>query len=249
MNLRRLAIALLLGLISASAEAQQTYVAPPVGIGCAYNSALPTLATGFAGWAQCDSSGRLIINPSNTSGSPLYVQPGTGSTWAATQSGIWQVTPTTPAGSVMTLTSTTTAYTAGHLVANSGAAGSIANPSFAMPSLGGAIPRIRLISSDTGTGWQSAVVQADLWDASPTWTNGDHGAWKPATGSTHHLAQFTCAFPSAVWGDGLGTECIINQGNYLSTVATTIYWSVEVLTPSGNAVTASQTLTLKAELN
>ena len=149
----------------------------------------------------------------------------------------------------MNLTSTTTAYTAGQLVANNGTAGSITNPSFAMPALGGAIPRLRLYSDDTGTGWQGATVQIDLWSSSPTWANGDHAAWKPATGTAAHLASYSCTFPSAVWGDGLATECTINQGNYASVIATTIYWSVEVTAASGNVVTASQHLNLRPELN
>jgi len=33
---------------------------PPNGIACAFNTSPPTLTTGQAGWAQCDSSGRLI---------------------------------------------------------------------------------------------------------------------------------------------------------------------------------------------
>ena len=169
--------------------------------------------------------------------------------FGATQSGTWAVTPTVPAASTMNLTSTTTAYTANQLVANSGTAGSITNPSFSVPTAGGAIPRLRLYSDDIGTGWQGATVQVDLWSSSPTWTNGDHAAWKPATGTAAHLASYSCTFPSAVWGDGLATECSINQGNYASVIATTIYWSVEVTAASGNAVTASQHLNLRPELN
>jgi hypothetical protein len=183
-------------------------------------------------------------------GSPFQAGGSIGnSTFGATEFGTWAVTPTVPAASTMTLTSTTTAYTAGQLVANNGTAGSITNPSFSMPSAGGAIPRLRLYSDDTGTGWQGATVQVDLWSSSPTWANGDHGTWKPATGTAAHLASYSCTFPSAVWGDGLATECSINQGNYASVIATTIYWSVEVTTASGNAVTASQHLNLRPELN
>ena len=183
-------------------------------------------------------------------GSPFQSGGNIGNTaFGATQSGTWAVTPTIPAASTMNLTSTTTAYTANQLVANNGTAGSIINPSFAVPTAGGAIPRLRLYSDDIGTGWQGATVQVDLWSSSPTWTNGDHAAWKPATGTAAHLASYSCTFPSAVWGDGLATECSINQGNYASVIATTIYWSVEVTAASGNAVTASQHLNLRPELN
>ena len=119
-----------------------------------------------------------------------------------------------------------------------------------MPALGGAIPSLRLYSNDTtSTAWANASVQIDLWDTAPTWTNGDHGTWLPATGTGHHLAAFTCVFPSAVWGDGIETNCSINVGNYLSTVATTIYWSAEALGGSGVLSASAATLTLKAEVN
>ena len=61
----------LLGLFLASvlapiaAPAQQSSQAsstPPGGIACAYNSVLPSITTGFAGWVQCDSTGHLLIS-------------------------------------------------------------------------------------------------------------------------------------------------------------------------------------------
>lgn len=79
-NLRALALALLgLLFIPTLAPAQQTYVAPPVGLGCAYNSVLPTLSTGFAGWVQCDSAGRLLIDSAGT-GTSTVQGPGTAGT-------------------------------------------------------------------------------------------------------------------------------------------------------------------------
>ena len=167
-----------------------------------------------------------------------------------TQSGVWQVTPTVTTASVLTRPASATAYTAGQLIASSATAGSIVNPSFSMPTLGGAIPRLRLSSNDTtSTAWASASIQIDLWSSAPTWTNGDHGTWLPATGSAAHLASYTCTFPSAVWGDGLATECTINQGNYASIVATTVYWSAQALGGSGVLSASTATLTLNAELH
>jgi hypothetical protein len=140
----------------------------------------------------------------------------------AAQSGVWQVTPTLTAVSTLALTSST---------------------------LGGAIERLRLQSTDpTSTAWAGASVQIDLWSAPPTWTNGDHAAWLPATGSASHIASFTGMFPSAVWGDGLATECTLTQGNYASVTATTVYWSVQALGGSG-ALGGSKALKLIAELN
>ena len=94
----------------------------------------------------------------------------------------------------------------------------------------------------------SILVQVDLWNAAPTWTNGDHAAWLPATGSASHIASFSCTFPSAVWGDGLATECVPIQGNYASLTSTTVYWSVELTSGSG-VLTASKAIKLIAELN
>lgn len=176
---------------------------------------------------------------------------GGGGGGAATQSGVWQVTPTLTTVSTLSLTSTTTAYTAGQLVASSATAGSIVNPSFTMPTLGGAIPRLRVQTTDTtSTAWASASIQIDLWSAAPTWTNGDHGTWLPATGSASHIASYSCSFPSAVWGDGLAAECTINQGSYASVkeASTTIYWSVQTASGSG-VLGASKAIKLIAELN
>ena len=76
-------------------------------------------------------------------------------------------------------------YTAGQLIANNATAGSITVPSFAIATSAGAaaIPRLRLSVNDTtSTSWGTVQIQVDLWSAAPTWTNGDHAAWLPATG-------------------------------------------------------------------
>jgi hypothetical protein len=158
---------------------------------------------------------------------------------------------TTNPSSTLTLTSTTTAYTAGQLVANNATAGSITTPSFTILNQGAAIGRLRLISNDTtSTAWVNAQLQVDLWTATPTWTNGDRGTWLPATGSASHLAIFTCvAFPGTVWGDGLATECAPATGSYaIPKLATgsTIFWSLKVLV-GGGTTGASKTLTLIPE--
>ena len=85
-------------------------------------------------------------------------------------------------------------------------------------------------------------------DAGADLENGDHAAWLPATGSAHHLAAYSCAFPAAVWGDGIATECTPNQGSYASIVATTVYRSAEATSGSG-VLGGSNHLNLKVELN
>jgi hypothetical protein len=54
----------LLGL--APALAQQITNPTQVGDACAYNSTLPTVATGNYGLLQCDSSGRMIVSPTTS---------------------------------------------------------------------------------------------------------------------------------------------------------------------------------------
>jgi hypothetical protein len=167
---------------------------------------------------------------------------------AATISG----TATNPTTGAYTLTSTTTAYTAGQLIANNGAAGSVTNPSFSIANSAGgaAIPRLRLISNDTtSTAWAAQTVQVDLWSAAPTWTNGDRAAWLPATGSASHLGSYNCTFPTPVWGDGLTAECAPQVGVFSLPVlasGSTVYASYKAITGSG-VTGVSKTLTLIAE--
>lgn len=155
--------------------------------------------------------------------------------------------------STLTLTSSTTAYTAGQLIANNATAGSVVVPSFAIVnSAGGAIiSRLRLSSNDTtSTAWAGFTIQIDLWIAAPTFTNGDRGTWLPATGAASHLATFSCAFPTPVWGDGLGTECAPSTGNAATLKlgsGTSVFWTAKAI--GGSGVTgASKTLTITAEL-
>ena len=219
--------------------------------------ALALLSTAALAATWFDSSGTIIsgfvlhfLNGSNiaTPVSAANPLPTTGG-GAVTQSGVWQVTPKLTTVSTLSLTATTTAYTTGQFVANNATAGSVTNPSFTMPALGGVIPRLRVQTTDTtSTAWASASIQIDLWSAAPTWTNGDHAAWLPATGSASHIASYSCIFPTAVWGDGLATECTINQGNYASAITTTIYWSVKANSGSG-ILGASKAINLIAELN
>lgn len=164
---------------------------------------------------------------------------------AAAQSGIWQVTPSTST-STLTLPATTTAYGTATLIANSATAGSVVNPSFAMPTLGGAVPRVRLSTNDaTSTAWGGQTVRVDLWSASPTWTNGDRGAWSPATGTGAHIASYSCTI-SAEYGDGAFSECASSVGNFALVAGGTVYWSLQAV--SGSGVTgASKVFTLVVE--
>lgn len=153
--------------------------------------------------------------------------------------------------STLTMTSATTAYTAGQLIASNATAGSVVVPSFAIAnSAGGAIlPRLRLSVNDaTGTAWGAAGIQVDLWSAAPTWTNGDRAAWSPATGAATHLGAYTCTM-SAEFGDGAFTECSPTVGNAAMpklASGTSVFWSLKATTGSG-VTGASKVWTLTAE--
>lgn len=152
--------------------------------------------------------------------------------------------------STLTLPSTTTAYSAGNLIANSATAGSVVVPSFTIQSPGSAlIPRLRLSTNDaTSTAWGAVSIQVDLWSAAPTFTNGDRGAWSPATGTASHLGAYSCTM-SAEYGDGAYAECAPAVGNVSAwklANGTTVYWTLQAVGASG-VTGASKVFTLTAE--
>lgn len=61
-----LAVAILASGAWVKANAQTVVTPTQVGIACAYNSSLPTLATGNYGLVQCDTNGRLILGASTS---------------------------------------------------------------------------------------------------------------------------------------------------------------------------------------
>jgi hypothetical protein len=202
-----------------------------------FNSAPTTIGSGNVSPLQMDSAGNLLVN----------LKAGAGASVTAASSGA--ITNPT---STLTLPSTTAAYTAGQLIANSATAGSVVNPSFAIAnSAGGAmVSRLRLTTNDTtSTAWGAQTIRVDLWSTTPTWTNGDRGAWSPATQTAAHLGSFTCTV-SAEYGDGAFSECAPAVGNaaviHLAS-GTSVFWSLQAV--SGSGVTgASKVFTLTAEL-
>lgn len=161
--------------------------------------------------------------------------------------------------STITLTSRTTARSAGTLMANNATAASITNQLFKIAKgyQGAFIPRLRLSINDaTSTAWNGQTIQIDLWSCAPTWTNADAGTWLPATGSACHLGAFTCVMPSAEWGDGIATECSPNVSNFaMPNIADNvlevppragIYWSLQAVTGSG-VTGASAVVTMTPE--
>jgi len=181
-------------------------------------------------------------------GSPFQAGGSIGNTSFAATSSAALTNPT----STLSLTSTTTAYAAGQLIANNATAASVTVPNFAIANSGGGaiIPRLRLSTNDTtSTAWGGVSIQVDLWSAAPTWTNGDRGSWSPATGTGSHLGSYSCTM-SAEYGDGAFAECAANVGSAsLPKLAsgTAIYWSLEAVSASG-VTGASKTFTLTAEV-
>lgn len=153
--------------------------------------------------------------------------------------------------STLTLTSATTAYTAGQLIANNATAGSITVPSFAIAnSAGGAlISRLRLTTNDnTTTAWPNVVVQVDLWLAAPTFSTGDRTTWTIATGTANHFGSFSCAM-SPEYGDGAYAECAPTVGSVVTpklASGTSVFWTLKAVGASG-VTGASKVFTLTAE--
>ncbi len=157
---------------------------------------------------------------------------------------------TNPA-STLTLTATTTAYSAGQLIANNATGASVTVPSFTIANNGGAawLQRLRLVSNDTtSTAWPSVIVYVDLWSAAPTFTNGDRTAYSP-TGAANWLATFVCTFSATIYADGIPATCVPlgGQGMLIKLSGQTLYWTAYAFTASG-VTGASKTLTLTPEL-
>lgn len=182
-----------------------------------------------------------------TLGSPFQAGGSIGNTSFASPASPTITGPT----STLTLPATTTAYTANQLIANSATAGSVVVPSFAIAnSAGGAIiTGLRLSTNDsTSTAWGTQTIQVDLWLAAPTFTNGDRGAFSPATGTANHLRTFSCTM-SAEYGDGTYAECAPVVGNFSMpklASGTSVFWTLSAVTGSG-VTGASKVWTITAE--
>lgn len=167
---------------------------------------------------------------------------------AAAQVSLFATNPT----STLTLPATTTAYSAGWLIANSATAGAVVTPSFTIANIAGAVQiyRVRLTTNDpTSTSWGTQTIRVDLWSAAPVWLFGDRGVWSVTTGSATHLAAFSCIM-SAMQGDGAYAECAPTAGNSAIVrlaSGSTIFWSLNAITGSG-VTGANKAFTLTVEL-
>jgi hypothetical protein len=151
--------------------------------------------------------------------------------------------------SILTRPANTTAYASGQLIADNVTAGSIGSHSFAIStSAGGAIiPRLRLRTNAT-SGWGGVNVSINLWSAAPTYTNGDGGAYAPATGGASWLTNFLVS-AMVQFGDGAvgaGSPTIANEMMIKLASGTAIFWDLQIL--SAAIPTSGQTFTLTAEI-
>jgi hypothetical protein len=137
----------------------------------------------------------------------------------------------------------TTAYDAGDLVATSTTAGSVAPPSFSIDQPDGyvAIPRM-VLRTDATSGWGNVTVTVTLWSDEPTYTNGDGGAYVPATGAAAFLGQYSGTFVQ--FGDGAVAVLTPLQGSAPVAHANgqAVYWDVQI--NSVATPTSGQTFTL-----
>lgn len=153
--------------------------------------------------------------------------------------------------STLTLPNSTSARSAGTLIANSATAAQVVPSQFSIQDTGtnAIIPRVDLsINDPTSTAWGGVTIYIDLWLVSPTFNNGDGGAFSVKTGSSSHLGTLSCTM-SAVQSDGVYAECAPLVNNLISNlpVNVPIFWTAQANTASG--VTAgTKTLTLRVEL-
>jgi hypothetical protein len=148
--------------------------------------------------------------------------------------------------STLTRPANTTAYAANQLIASSTTAASIVVPSLATLTGAGILPRLRL-RTNAGNGWGGVNLSINLWSAAPTYTNGDGGAYAPATGSAAWLANFLVSSLQQ-FGDGaIGSGGLTSANEMAIRLASgTLFWDLQIL--SAATPGSGQTFTLTAEL-
>tara|TARA_R110000751_G_C13632051_1_gene465952 strand:+ start:206 stop:700 length:495 start_codon:yes stop_codon:yes gene_type:complete len=153
--------------------------------------------------------------------------------------------------STLTRLANTTAYAVGDLVADHATAGSVTVPTLAVGKVGGRhyyIPRIRL-TTDKTSGMGAINFTLRIWSSTPTYTNGDNGAWAVATNGNALLEEYTNnGFVQSADGAVAIFTPKVGEGVsfYLAGTQTTIAWDLEIessLTPA-----SAQVLTAIAEV-
>ena len=149
---------------------------------------------------------------------------------------------TTPAG--------TTPYGANQLIANSATAGSVTPLSFTVCRVNGGtfqIDRVRVHTPDTGAAGQT--VKVEFYQTSPTFTNGDHGAWLTTESGYmgEALVVFNYTFSDQYKGIGVPLGGILKGS--CAGGSSTIYAAIQAgtaITPQGAKL---WTVTIEATAN
>jgi hypothetical protein len=154
--------------------------------------------------------------------------------------------------SVLSRPANTTAYAANELVASSTSAGSVVTPSFAaLAAAGGSgtLRRAKLLTNAT-TGLNNVAFHIDLWSSAPTFTNGDGGAYAPASGSASWLGSMTVTGMTQL-GDGAVGAAVSDVGSDISFVLAStpnIFWSLECISSGGFTPLSGQQFTFIPEI-
>lgn len=155
---------------------------------------------------------------------------------------------------VLTRPNNATAYINGNLIASNTVAASVVVPSVSVARVGGGsflIRRVRLTTTAT-TGWNGATFRLSLWSAAPTYTNGDGGAYVPATGASSYLGSFDLTmiqFGDGATGIGIPTQTL-GQGSEAGIQLASgqiVYWDLQYTGGSSLTPIANQTFTLTPE--
>jgi len=207
--------------------------------------------------ASVTTAGSYIVAPLNPVSQSASSGSGTGATWnlsyttAANVIGGVALGPVTTAPSAqIALTSVTTAYTAGWVIANSATAASVTIPYFAVNVANSTvgIPYGRLVSDDPlSTAWATQTVQVDLWNTAPVYAtaHADRATFSLTSGAQTHEATFTCLFGAIQTDGAVSAECTPNSGaTYFPTADASAHLYVTMIASTGSGVvTASKHLT------
>jgi hypothetical protein len=152
----------------------------------------------------------------------------------------------------------TSAYAQNDLIASNVTAGSIVVPSFTIPRDDASIIEIirGTLYTNLTTGFTTFQGHIDLWDAAPTFTNGDNGAYAVATGAAHWIGHLTTQVSSAyqAGADGAALSAVVGEANtddytrehqyFARSIGGKIYWSMREIDSTGFTPISGQTFTL-----
>jgi len=156
--------------------------------------------------------------------------------------------------------SNTSAYAQNDLIASSTTAGSISVPSFTLPRDDTEVAEITrgVLYTSLVSGFTTFQGRVDLWDAPPTFTNGDNGAYAVATGSAHWLGEMTSQVSNAYLAGADGGHVRLLPGPsgtvpgeiimWARAPGDKLYWSLQEIDSTGFTPASGETFTLALDL-